>query len=149
MAGELATAFFSMQLRGAQLGYSAQELEGLWLFESIRHFAFYLYGRKFKVVTDHRSLESLMNAQQHNRRLYNWVIKLTEFDFVVEYRKGRDDVVADCLSRREGECIKDGEKTSSKEGVDVGCGSSHMNREEERIMNVMCVHRNDHKLFVA
>ena len=68
---------------------------------------------------------------------------------MVEYRKGRDNVVADCLSRREGECIEDGEKTSSEEGGDVGCGSFHMNREEERIMNVMCVHRNDHKLFVA
>ncbi len=113
-------AFFSMQLRGAQLRYSAQELEGLGLFESVRHFAFYLYGRTFTVVTDHRSLESLMTAQQHNRRLYNWALKLTEFDFVVEYRKGRDNVVADCLSRRVGECIEEGEKTSSEEGGDVG-----------------------------
>ncbi len=60
-------AFFSMQLRGAQLRYSAQELDRLGLLESVRHFAFYLYGRKFKVVTDHRSLESLMTAQQHCR----------------------------------------------------------------------------------
>ncbi len=29
------------------------------------------------------------------------------------------------------------------------CGSSHMNKEEERIMNIVCVHRNDHELFVV
>ncbi len=33
--------------------------------------------------------------------------------------------------------------------IPVLCGSSHMNREEERIMNIVFVHRNDHELFVA
>ncbi len=37
-------ALFSRQLKGAQSRYSAQELEGLALFEAVRHFSFYLYG---------------------------------------------------------------------------------------------------------
>ncbi len=55
-------AFFSRQLMVAQCRYSAQKLEGLALFEAVRHFAFYLYSRKFTVVTDHRSLVMLMSA---------------------------------------------------------------------------------------
>ena len=50
----LPVGFFSWQLRGAQCGYSAQELEGLALLESVRHFS-YLYGREFCIITDHRS----------------------------------------------------------------------------------------------
>ncbi len=46
-------AFFSKQLKGAQSRYSAQELEGLAVYEAVQHFAFYLYRRKFLIVTDH------------------------------------------------------------------------------------------------
>ncbi len=84
--------FFSRQLHGAQCRYSAQELEGLGLFESIRH---------FKVVTDHKPLVSLMTAPQKNKRLLNWAIKVGEFHFKVIYRKGGLNWVADCLSRRD------------------------------------------------
>ncbi len=79
--GALRPAAFSRQLHGAQTRYSAQELEGLGLYEAIRFFAFYLYGRKFKVITDHKPLVSMMTAPQHNRR------------------KGEQNIVADCLSR--------------------------------------------------
>ncbi len=58
----LPVAFFSKQLKGAQQRYSAQELEGLALIEAVRHFAFYLYGKDFTVVTDHRSLVTLINC---------------------------------------------------------------------------------------
>ncbi len=93
------TAYFSRQLHGAQTRYSAQELEGLGLYEAIKHFAFFLYGLRFSVVTDHKSLVTLKTAPQHNKRLLNWALKLTEFDFEISYRNGSDNVVADCLSR--------------------------------------------------
>ncbi len=55
-------AFFSRQLKGAQARYSAQELEGLALYEAVQHFAFYLYGRRFLIITDHRDLEWLKSG---------------------------------------------------------------------------------------
>ncbi len=119
----LPVAFFSKQLKGAQQRYSAQELEGLALFEAVRHFAFYLYGKEFTVVTDHRSLVTLMMTRQLNRRLYNWALKLTEFKFKVVYRSGHENGVADCLSRCHTREIEDGAVGShqqKEEGGDVG-----------------------------
>ncbi len=85
-------AFISRQLRGAQTRYSAQELECLVVLEAIQHFAFYLYGRKFEVLTDHKGLESWRTGKQLNRRVYNWALKLSEFDFTIGYRKGGENV---------------------------------------------------------
>ncbi len=127
----LPVAFFSRQLHGAQARYSAQELEGLALFESVKHFAYFLYGRKFVAITDHRGLVNLRAGKQENRRLYNWSLKLTEFDFDVVYRPGSLNVVPDTLSRCYGEC---GETPISKEGGDVGfhLKQAHTQAESEQ-----------------
>lgn len=112
----LPVAFYSKQLQGPEQRYSAQELEGLGLFKSIHHFAFYLYGRHFSVITDHKPLCSLRSKPQQNRRLLMWALKLTEFDFDIIYRKGTDNTVADCLSR----CHDKMTHRQEQEGEDVG-----------------------------
>ncbi len=91
------------------------------MYEAIRHFAYYLYGGRFTVVTDHRTLVTLMTAHQHNRRLHNWAMKLSEFDFGVEYRSGKENIVADCLSRcheteGDGDCADSGHQQSGWKG---------------------------------
>ncbi len=118
---QLPVAFFSRQLHGAQARYSAQELEGLAVFEAVRHFAYFLYGRKFTVITDHKGLLNLRTGRQENRRLYNWALKLSEYDFEMVYRAGKLNIVADELSR----CHADGDvcdevTPSFEEGGDVG-----------------------------
>ncbi len=124
---QLPVAFFSHQLRGAQMRYSAQELEGLGVFEAIRHFAYFLYGRRFTVITDHKGLVNMMEGRQFNRRIHNWCLKLTEFDFNVLYREGSMNVVADELSRCFGEAKADGDATHLlSEGGDVGIRRAHM-----------------------
>ncbi len=118
---KLPVAFFSKQLRGAQVKYSAQELEGLGIYEAIRHFAYFLYGRKFTVVTDHKGLANMTKGKQENRRIYNWCLKLSMYDFVVVYRAGEENIVADDLSRCHGETdVKDRATQLLEEGGDVG-----------------------------
>ena len=68
---KLPMAFFSKQLRGSQLNYSGQELEGLGIYEAISHFAYYLYGHRFTVVTDHKGLVNMREGRQENRCIYN------------------------------------------------------------------------------
>ncbi len=113
-------AFFSHQLKGAQQCYSAQELECLAVVEAVNHFAYFLYGKHFEIVTDHRGLESLVAGKQCNRRVQGWALKLSEFSFSITYRKGSENVVADALSR----CHEDVEAGENEhlfqEGGDVG-----------------------------
>ncbi len=113
-------AFFSRQLRGAQTRYSAQELERLALFESVQHFAFYLYGRRFVIVTDHRGLEWLKSGKQRNSRVYGWALKLSKFQFDIVYRSGVRNIVADELSRCHPETSIGDTSLSKEEGGDVG-----------------------------
>ncbi len=112
------SSFFSKQLQGAQKNYSAKELEGLALYSAILHFSFYLYGRAFTVITDHKPLETLMEGKQNNKRLLNWSMKLSEFSFKVIYRPGVMNQPADCLSRQawSGVTKESDPEPSSKEG---------------------------------
>ena len=97
---EKPVAFFPRQLQGAQKRYSATELEGLAVFKAVYFFDHFLYGRKFKVYTDHQALVSLLRSKRLNKRLQGWVLKLMEFDFEVIYRPGSKNGDADGLSRQ-------------------------------------------------
>ncbi len=118
-------AFFSRQLKRAQSRYAAQELECLAVVEAVSQFAFYLYGRPFEILTDHKSLETLKSGRQLNRRVHNWALKLADFDFTVRYRKGELNVVADELSRCHGDASV-GDTSLCGAGEDVG--AAHMKK---------------------
>lgn len=59
----------------------------------------YLYGQKFKIVTDHKPLMLLMSFKEPNSKLVRWKLQLLEYDFEVIYKKGSHNIVADALSR--------------------------------------------------
>jgi hypothetical protein len=60
-----------------------------------------LWGHRFVVRTDHRSLRFLLDQRLTTIPQHQWVSKLLGFDFVVEYKPGAQNVVADALSRRD------------------------------------------------
>ena len=66
---------------------------------AIRHFRCYLYGKQFVLRTDHAALKYMHNFAGNNSRLLRWSLRLSEFDFVVEYRPGTQVRHADALSR--------------------------------------------------
>ena len=119
---EVTVSFFSRQLQGAQVRYSATELEALAIIRSIFFYAHYLHGREFKVITDHKALTSWMSSTRLNRRLQGWALKLLDFSFTIEYRPGPEVGDADGLSRQSWETDETGEDTSrfSQRGGDVG-----------------------------
>eukprot|EP00873_Tetraselmis_striata_P040267 jgi/Tetstr1/460531/TSEL_005789.t1 len=91
--------FASRTCQGAELNYASYEGECLAMLYGMDKFRYYLFGRQFVVVTDHRPLEWLMNTAQLRGKLARWAMRLSEYDFVVRYRKGVHHVKADCLSR--------------------------------------------------
>ena len=62
-------------------------------------FKVYLLGRKFTIVTDHRSLEWLDRLKENNTRLTRWSLALQPFDYRVKHLPGIENGNADALSR--------------------------------------------------
>ena len=57
-------------------------------------------GSKFKIKTDHNSLKYFLEQKELNERQQKWVSEVQAYDFEIEYVKGKNNVVADALSRR-------------------------------------------------
>lgn len=92
-------AYMSKKLNSAQRNYSVTELECWAAVLSVKKFRGYVEGHPFKIVTDHASLKWLMSQKDLAGRLARWSLKLQGFDFSIEHRKGKLNVVPDALSR--------------------------------------------------
>lgn len=92
-------AFASRSLNKAEKNYSTVHKEMLALVWSMKHFRPYLFGRKFKVLTDHRPLVYLFSMTDPSSRLTKFRLALEEYDFSVHHVKGTENVTADALSR--------------------------------------------------
>jgi hypothetical protein len=60
----------------------------------------YLVGAKFIVKTDHNNLKYFLEKKDLNERKHKWVSKIQAYYFDIEFFKGKNNVVADALSRR-------------------------------------------------
>lgn len=99
---EKPVAFASRALSPAERNYSASEREALSCLWACERWHFYLYGRRFKLITDHEALKTLLTTGGTGHRplrLHRWADRLYQYLFDVQYRPGRNNVVADCLSR--------------------------------------------------
>ncbi|KAH3901663.1 uncharacterized protein SCDLUD_001433 [Saccharomycodes ludwigii] len=93
--------YFSKHLSETQSRYPVGEIELLGIILNLKHFRYYLHGRKFTLNTDHSSLLSFRNKTEPHLRLARWLDYLGEYTFELRYIKGTKNVVADCLSRPE------------------------------------------------
>ena len=100
--GERPVAFASCALNTAQQRYSTGEKEALACVFAIERWHVFLYGRKFKLRTDHQALVTLLGASGTGRapmRIARWIERLRGYNFTVEYRPGSSNNVPDMLSR--------------------------------------------------
>ena len=91
-------AFWSRKTLDRETRYSASEVECLAAVEAIKHFAHYLLGAHFTLVTDHRALTSLQTMRNDNPRLTRWALALQPFSYSVVHRSGLAHNNADGLS---------------------------------------------------
>ncbi|KAA8517478.1 hypothetical protein F0562_017771 [Nyssa sinensis] len=88
------------KLNWKHLLLSTYEKEMLALVLAVQKWRPYLLGRQFIVRTDQRSLQYLWSQRISTAAQQRWLYKLMGFDFIIEYKKGKENVVADALSRR-------------------------------------------------
>ena len=98
-AGLQPVAYASKMLTKAECSYATVKQECFAVVWGIRKFYPYLYGREFVVETDHHPLQYFTRIRPVSRRLMGWAIELQSHSFKVRAIAGKDNVVADCLSR--------------------------------------------------
>ena len=96
---EVVIAYTSRHLNERERTWNASEKECLAIVHALEKFRPYLYGRTFKVYTDHKPLESLMNKKDPHGRLARWAYEIQSYDMKVLHRPGQENQNADALSR--------------------------------------------------
>jgi len=94
------SAYISRKMNDHEKNYPVHEQELLAIIHALREWRHYLHGSQFTVVTDHRSLQYIQTQPNLSARQVRWTEFLAQFDFTVQYRAGKENHVADALSRR-------------------------------------------------
>lgn len=91
--------YASRTLNNHEQNYSTIEKELLAIVWATKYFRPYLFGRLFKIQTDHKPLNWLMSLKEPNSKLVRWRLRLEEFNYQIEYKPGKKNNNADTLSR--------------------------------------------------
>jgi len=76
------------------------DIEGLGVVWAITSLRPYIEGTRFLVRCDHKALKWILTTTAcTNNRLNRWRIRVAEFDYDIEYKRGRQHAIADALSR--------------------------------------------------
>ena len=116
---ERAVAYASRSLSISEKNYPAHKMEFLALkWAIVDKFHDYLYGNKFLVRTDNNPLTYILTTAKLDATGHRWVSELSNFDFSIKYRPGRQNKDADALSRlpnnvSNSSCLLSGEVVSA------------------------------------
>ena len=100
-------SFFSKKLQPAETRYSTFDRELLAIYLAIKHFRYFLEGRTFHVVTDHKPLTFAFNARtdRYTPRQCRHLDYISQFTTDLRHVRGVDNSVADALSRIEANAL--------------------------------------------
>jgi hypothetical protein len=94
--------FYSRKFNDAELRYSNPDKELLAIVAVFRKYPHYLKGTRFPVIvkSDHKNLRTFTTSKALVGRQVGWMEELSDANFVIEHIRGKENVVADALSRR-------------------------------------------------
>ena len=87
-------------MKGKSVHLSTYGKELLALVTAMRKWTPYLFGNPFVIKTDHQSLKYLLEQRISTPMQQRCITKLLGYSFIIDYKKGKENVVADALSRQ-------------------------------------------------
>lgn len=98
-------SYFSAKFKKHQLNYSTIEKETLAMLLALQHFNVYVgfTNVPVSVFTDHNPLVFLAQMYNQNQRLMRWALLAQGYNITILHKRGKDNIVADALSRDYGQ----------------------------------------------
>jgi len=93
-------AYFSTRFNASQMNYPIYDKELYAIIRTLEVWQHYLLPKEFIIHTDHESIQYLNGQHKLDKRHAKWSAFLETFPYVIKYKKGKDNLVADALSRR-------------------------------------------------
>ncbi|GJS32059.1 putative reverse transcriptase domain-containing protein [Tanacetum coccineum] len=81
--------------------YTTHDLELGAVVFALKIWRHYLYGTKYMMFTDHKSLQHILNQKELNMRQRRWLELLSDYNCEIRYHPGKANVIANALSRKE------------------------------------------------
>ena len=100
MQNRQVVAYALRQLKVHERNYPTHDLELAAVVFMLKLWKHYLFGSRFDVYSDHKSLKYLFDQKELNMRQRRWLKFLKDYDFSLNYHPGKANVVADALSRK-------------------------------------------------
>jgi hypothetical protein len=96
----------------AEMNYEIHDKELLAIIRALEEWRAELEGLQrddpFDIFTDHQALEYFMTTKKLNSRQARWSLFLSRFHFRIKYRPGKQNVLANMLSRKDRPCMDEG-----------------------------------------
>ena len=145
---EKVVAYASRALTKSERKYCVTRKELLAVVHFVKYFRHYLYGKRFKVRTDHGSLRWLLNFKNPEGQLARLIEVLSIYDMEIQHRPGTQHKNADALSRHScGQCrgkemketlsaMSDGNETNRQQDVTSKESLKELQQSDKEISTV-------------
>ncbi|XP_041025417.1 uncharacterized protein LOC121265821 [Juglans microcarpa x Juglans regia] len=97
--------FISKALGPMKKAWSTYTREMLAVVHAMKMWRPYLLGRRFTIVTDQQALRHLLQQKIVTLKQQKFIVKLLGFEYDIVYQPGKENKVADALSRRDGSAL--------------------------------------------
>ena len=92
-------SFVSGMFQGSQLNWAAMVKEAYTIYMTVKKSTFYLTGQEIMLRSDHLPLKKFLNHKTLNNIVDNWAVEIESFKIKFVHIAGKDNVLADMLSR--------------------------------------------------
>jgi len=105
-------SYRSKTMSDAECNYDIHDKELLAIVQAFHEWKRYTRGnpKPIRVLTDHKNLVTFMTTKELNERQARWMQELSQYNFKIEYRPGKEGGKPDALTRREGDLPTAGDK---------------------------------------